>query len=144
MLRAMQVSTWPGKYKIIWRDSSIPLSSRRAQYVRYVLLPSNIALSDGRRDLRRRLFSTLWLIANDISVGHSLSLFLRSSSSSLSSHLVSALHVYAVDLPIKLLRWTNSYPVGLKLNDELGRAFCEGSVRAIEVWWQRTSRLFVN
>lgn len=32
------------------------------------------------------------------------------------------------------LQWTNSYPVGLKLNDELCEAFCTGSILAVDLW----------
>lgn len=85
------------------------------------------------------LFNTLWLIANDISIGYSVSSLLRSHSSSFSKLFINNLEVYAVEMPTRLLQWTNSYPVGLKLNDELGRAFCDSSAKAIELWWRRES-----
>lgn len=105
-----------------------PSSIRPVRQVCHPIIPSHGGC---------RLFSTLWLIANDISIGYSTSSLLCHNTRPLSARICQSLEVYAVDVPIRLLRWMNSYPAGLKLNDELGRAFCESSVQAIELWWHR-------
>lgn len=80
------------------------------------------------------LFNTLWLIANDVILGRAIGRVLMDNSLTLAEWLEYHLRTYTVNLAKSALDWTNSYPVGLKLNDQLGRAFCNGSKMAVDVW----------
>ncbi|POW22294.1 hypothetical protein PSHT_01373 [Puccinia striiformis] len=104
-VRLVEISSWPDRYRKIRREEAEDLSSRRAEYV--------------------MLFNTLWLIANDIIFG-------RASGAILMEH--SQLLADWLEFHLQALLWTNSYPVGLKLNDQLGNAFWVGSNMAIDFW----------
>ncbi|KAI9622781.1 hypothetical protein H4Q26_015065 [Puccinia striiformis f. sp. tritici PST-130] len=90
-VRLVEISSWPDRYRKIRREEAEDLSSRRAEYV--------------------MLFNTSWLIANDIIFG-------RASGAILMEH--SQLLADWLEFHLQALLWTNSYPVGLKLNDQLG------------------------
>ncbi|KAH9819024.1 N-acetylglucosaminyl transferase component-domain-containing protein [Melampsora americana] len=81
------------------------------------------------------LFNTLWLIANDIIFGRSSATLLIENSNLLAVWLESTLEEYTVAFIRKALQWTNSYPAGLKLNDELCETFYTGSVLIVDLWY---------
>ncbi|KAI9630681.1 hypothetical protein KEM48_013709 [Puccinia striiformis f. sp. tritici PST-130] len=113
-VRLVEISSWPDRYRKIRREEAEDLSSRRAEYV--------------------MLFNTLWLIANDIIFGRASGAILMEHSQLLADWLEFHLQTYTVTFVKKALLWTNSYPVGLKLNDQLGNAFWVGSNMAIDFW----------
>lgn len=113
-VRLAEISSWPSRYRKITRDEVTDLPGRRAEYV--------------------MLFNTLWLIANDVILGRAIGRVLMDNSLTLAEWLEYHLRTYTVNLAKSALDWTNSYPVGLKLNDQLGRAFCNGSKMAVDVW----------
>ncbi|CAH7685693.1 N-acetylglucosaminyl transferase component-domain-containing protein [Phakopsora pachyrhizi] len=120
-LRLIEISSWPMRYRKITRADDIALQDCRAEYV--------------------MLFNTLWLIANDIIFGSSSSTFLIENSDSLAILLESFIQKFTVDFIKEALNWTNSYPVGLKLNDQLGQAFCVGSNAAMDFWHRYVLKL---
>ncbi|KAA1078375.1 phosphatidylinositol N-acetylglucosaminyltransferase subunit gpi1 [Puccinia graminis f. sp. tritici] len=113
-VRLVEISSWPSRYRKITREEDADLSGRRAEYV--------------------MLFNTLWLIANDIIFGRTSGQILMENSDLLAAWLEYHLQTYTVMLVKKALHWTNSYPVGLKLNDQLGQAFCLCSNMAVDFW----------
>lgn len=113
-VRISEITSWPARYQKIWREEPTTLLDRRGEYV--------------------RLFNTLWLIANDIIFGRSSATFLMENRNVLAAWLESNLEEYTVNFIRKALQWTNSYPVGLKLNDELCETFYTGSVLIVDLW----------
>ncbi|OAV96425.1 hypothetical protein PTTG_12129 [Puccinia triticina 1-1 BBBD Race 1] len=113
-VRLAEISSWPSRYRKINREEDADLSGRRAEYV--------------------MLFNTLWLIANDIIFGQTSGAILMENSEPLADWLEYHLQTYTVTLVKRALHWTNSYPVGLKLNDQLGQAFCLCSNMAVDFW----------
>ncbi|MBW0503081.1 hypothetical protein O181_042796 [Austropuccinia psidii MF-1] len=114
-VRLIEIFSWPTRYRKITREEDIDLSDCRAEYV--------------------MLFNTLWLIANDIIFGSSSATFLMANSERLANWLQYYVETYTVTFVKVALKWTNSYPVGLKLNDQLGHAFCVGSNAAVDIWY---------
>ncbi|KAG0146484.1 hypothetical protein CROQUDRAFT_657288 [Cronartium quercuum f. sp. fusiforme G11] len=113
-VRISEITSWPARYRKIWKGEEITLLDRRAEYV--------------------RLFNTLWLIANDVIFGTSSARFLMENAIPLAVWLESNLEEYTVTFFKKALQWTNSYPVGFKLNDELCEAFYKSSILAVDLW----------
>jgi len=113
-VRLVEICSWPSRYRKITREEEDDLSDRRAEYV--------------------MLFNTLWLIANDIIFGRAIGAILMENCELLAAWLEYHLQTYTVAFVKQALHWTNSYPVGLKLNDQLGHAFCVCSNLAVDFW----------
>ncbi|PLW17734.1 hypothetical protein PCANC_09073 [Puccinia coronata f. sp. avenae] len=113
-VRMVEISSWPSRYRKITREEDGDLSGRRAEYV--------------------MLFNTLWLVANDIIFGRATGAILMQNCDLLAAWLEYHLQMYTVTLIKRALRWTNSYPVGLKLNDQLGQAFCLCANMTVDFW----------
>ncbi|GAA5833865.1 hypothetical protein JCM11251_005991 [Rhodosporidiobolus azoricus] len=71
-----------------------------------------------------RFYNLLWLIANDVIVGFALASFLRDNSDYLARALEMAINDHALTTLRSLLDWLNSWPMGVKLNDELAGVMC--------------------
>ncbi|WVN87183.1 uncharacterized protein L203_102360 [Cryptococcus depauperatus CBS 7841] len=79
-------------------------------------------------------WNTVWLILNDLILGHVASNLLAIYHPWLIAHLPSAFDEYLVKMPISGLRWLNDWPVGLKLNTPLCQFFCMAIEACIRRW----------
>ncbi|WVO14708.1 hypothetical protein L204_102346 [Cryptococcus depauperatus] len=79
-------------------------------------------------------WNTIWLILNDLILGHVASNLLAIYHPWLIAHLPSAFDEYLVKMPISGLRWLNDWPVGLKLNTPLCQFFCMAIEACIRRW----------
>ncbi|GAA5876157.1 hypothetical protein JCM8547_003383 [Rhodosporidiobolus lusitaniae] len=81
-----------------------------------------------------RFFNLLWLIANDLIVGFALASFLRDNNAYISSVLSSLISEISLTALRSLLAWLNSWPMGIKLNDELAGVFCSFFLFLSRLW----------
>ncbi|GAA6029532.1 hypothetical protein JCM8097_003725, partial [Rhodosporidiobolus ruineniae] len=95
--------------------------------------PSTIRPVEGHQ-LYIRFFNLLWLLANDLIIGFALSSFLREIAGYFASVLEVAIQDYALSSLRGLLEWLNSWPLGVKLNDELAGLICAGFLFLTRVW----------
>jgi phosphatidylinositol glycan class Q protein len=94
-------------------------------------------------------YNNLWLTANDVIVGFGLASMISPHSDWLASELHTWFQVslqvsapesslfkqtYAFEDVRDALVWLNSWPVGLKLNDELGRFLGDAFIWFISAW----------
>ncbi|GJN88761.1 hypothetical protein Rhopal_001729-T1 [Rhodotorula paludigena] len=66
-----------------------------------------------------RFFNLLWLLANDLIIGVALATFVRDNSAAIKQSLARLVKVYVLTYLRDLLDWLNSWPMGVKLNDEM-------------------------
>ncbi|AET37839.1 phosphatidylinositol N-acetylglucosaminyltransferase Ecym_2086 [Eremothecium cymbalariae DBVPG len=72
-----------------------------------------------------RLYNTLWLIANDVSLGVTLGALLLEKRIPLSQALHFGLHVALFEYPIRITKFLVENPFGIKLNAELSKFLSE-------------------
>ncbi|GAA5990169.1 hypothetical protein JCM11641_004243 [Rhodosporidiobolus odoratus] len=83
-----------------------------------------------------RFFNVLWLIANDLILGIALSSFLRHNTSFLSTQLSSFLLSDMLGSLRDVLEWLTSWPMGIKLNDELAGVISSFFLFFLRTWEQ--------
>ncbi|GAA6003175.1 hypothetical protein JCM10207_001785 [Rhodosporidiobolus poonsookiae] len=81
-----------------------------------------------------RFFNLLWLLANDLIIGHALSSLLCDNIPSLARLLTDAIEARALPALHALLAWLTSWPMGIKLNDELSAMLSGGFGFLLRVW----------
>ncbi|PWZ02810.1 Gpi1-domain-containing protein [Testicularia cyperi] len=69
------------------------------------------------------LWNAVWLIANDVILGHALSLILLQYRSQIAELVRPAFQTYFLDGVLWLLDWLANWPAGLKLNTQLSLFF---------------------
>lgn len=81
----------------------------------------------------------LWLIANDVIIGSAVVAILLENADVLGARLGAALQAYAVDAVQANVRWLTEWPLGLKLNDELGGFFRDALLWLTSFWSESAS-----
>ena len=76
----------------------------------------------------------LWLIANDVIIGSAVVAILLENADALGETLGGALQRFAVDAVHASVRWLTEWPLGLKLNDELGGFFRDALLWLTSTW----------
>ena len=76
----------------------------------------------------------LWLIANDVIIGSAIVAILLENADALGQTLADGLQHYAVDAVHSSVRWLTEWPLGLKLNDELGGFFRDALLWLTSTW----------
>ncbi|AGO13476.1 AaceriACL142Wp [[Ashbya] aceris (nom. inval.)] len=72
-----------------------------------------------------RLYNTLWLIANDVSLGVTFAALLVEKREPLAAALQQVLRAALYELPMRITRFLNESPFGIKLNGELSKFLSE-------------------
>ncbi|GAC73450.1 N-acetylglucosaminyltransferase complex, subunit PIG-Q/GPI1 [Moesziomyces antarcticus T-34] len=80
------------------------------------------------------LWNAIWLIANDVILGHAASVLLVQNAAMLAGVGRGSVERYLVDGVFWLLSWLESWPVGLKLNTELSLFFSDAYASLTSTW----------
>ncbi|CDR98652.1 related to GPI1-required for N-acetylglucosaminyl phosphatidylinositol synthesis [Sporisorium scitamineum] len=80
------------------------------------------------------LWNAIWLIANDIILGHAASVLLLQNKTQLAELARSLSERYLLDWVLWLLSWLENWPAGLKLNTELSLFFSD-AYSSLTVTW---------
>ncbi|BGP29852.1 pig-Q [Rhodotorula toruloides] len=117
-----------------------------AQPLAALLLPMYISL---RRDLYGsasaearvqahttyiRFFNLVWLVANDFIVGMALASYVRDNAHFLKDLAEKLVRVYVLAYLRELLAWLSSWPMGVKLNDEVATVICGAFLFLSQLW----------
>ncbi|GAA5925839.1 hypothetical protein JCM1841_006332 [Sporobolomyces salmonicolor] len=81
-----------------------------------------------------RFWNTTWLFANDLIVGAALASFVCENATSLSQVIEVLVMKYVSAYLRDLLRWLNTWPLGVKLNDELATLVCDAFLFLSQLW----------
>ncbi len=80
------------------------------------------------------LWNAIWLIANDVILGHAASVLLVQNAAMLAGVGRGLVEGYLVNGVFWLLSWLESWPVGLKLNTELSLFFSDAYASLTHAW----------
>ncbi|GAA6000804.1 phosphatidylinositol N-acetylglucosaminyltransferase [Rhodotorula paludigena] len=81
-----------------------------------------------------RFFNLLWLLANDLIIGVALATFVRDNAAAIKQSLAQLVKVYVLTYLRDLLDWLNSWPMGVKLNDEVATLICRAFLFISRIW----------
>ncbi|GAA5978717.1 hypothetical protein JCM10908_004457 [Rhodotorula pacifica] len=90
-----------------------------------------VANQDVRRNSRLNL---LWLCINDIIVGVALGTFIRDNRGLFLSVTETFVRTYVLGYLRDLLLWLSSWPMGIKLNDEIAAVICRAFLGLSNLW----------
>ncbi|KAG8948278.1 phosphatidylinositol N-acetylglucosaminyltransferase subunit gpi1 [Tulasnella sp. 424] len=124
------------------KDISATLQQVDTRMEQATILPSQVHLIQQRS--RKNIayssvqyisfYNCIWLILNDVIIGTTVGLFLLENSDLLGIKLAELARTYTVGTLRETLIWLDNWPVGLKLNTELSRAFCLLFVGLTDLW----------
>ena len=80
------------------------------------------------------LWNGVWLIANDLILGHAVSVFILQNHVLIANKLHTVLSTVFFDQLLGLLDWLGNWPAGLKLNTELSSFFGDAYSSLIDFW----------
>lgn len=80
------------------------------------------------------LWNAVWLIANDIIIGHAVSVLLLQNRAQLATLGRCLADRYLLDYVLWLLSWLENWPAGLKLNTELSLFFSDAYSSLTSAW----------
>ncbi|KAJ1030850.1 hypothetical protein NDA18_002079 [Ustilago nuda] len=80
------------------------------------------------------LWNAIWLIANDIILGHAISVLLLQNKTNLSNFGRGLVERYWLERVLWLLSWLENWPAGLKLNTELTLFFSDAYSSLSTAW----------
>ncbi|GAA5939852.1 hypothetical protein JCM10213_007814 [Rhodosporidiobolus nylandii] len=107
-------------YQLHTRLSQVlSLPSTWSSFQRALSSPSSSSSYISAHTSYIRFFNLLWLVANDLIVGYALSSFLRENAEYLASRAGGLLQNDSLSALEGLLEWLNTWPMGIKLNDDL-------------------------
>ena len=86
----------------------------------------------------------LWLIANDVIIGSAVVTILLENADVIAARLGVVLQLYAVDTVQASVRWLTEWPLGLKLNHELGGFFRDALLWLTSTWSESASAIRVR
>ncbi|GHJ85450.1 hypothetical protein NliqN6_1852 [Naganishia liquefaciens] len=89
-------------------------------------------------------YNTVWLIANDLIIGWTISSILSEQSVTLENTANQAFQRLFMWNIMDGLRWLDDWPVGLKLNTPLSRLFCETYIGMANIWPMTISRTLIT
>ncbi|BGP60028.1 pig-Q [Rhodotorula toruloides] len=89
-----------------------------------------------------RFFNLVWLIANDFIVGMALASYVRDNAPFLKHLAEKLVRVYVLAYLRELLAWLSSWPMGVKLNDEVATVICGAFLFLSQLWENGQSALF--
>ncbi|GAA6034429.1 hypothetical protein NBRC10512_006294 [Rhodotorula toruloides] len=81
-----------------------------------------------------RFFNLVWLIANDFIVGMALASYVRDNAPFLKHLAEKLVRVYVLAYLRELLAWLSSWPMGVKLNDEVATVICGAFLFLSQLW----------
>ncbi|GAA5891549.1 hypothetical protein JCM5296_004253 [Sporobolomyces johnsonii] len=81
-----------------------------------------------------RFWNTTWLFANDLIVGAALASFVCENATALSQVIEVLVMKYVSAYLRDLLSWLNTWPLGVKLNDELATLVCDAFLFLSQLW----------
>ncbi|GAA6051856.1 hypothetical protein JCM3770_005500 [Rhodotorula araucariae] len=79
-------------------------------------------------------FNLLWLLANDFIVGVALAFFVRENAKAINRLISQLVEVHVLAYLRDLLNWLDSWPMGIKLNDEVADVICRAFLFLSQVW----------
>ncbi|GAA6045039.1 hypothetical protein NBRC10513_004852 [Rhodotorula toruloides] len=81
-----------------------------------------------------RFFNLVWLVANDFIVGMALASYVRDNAPFLKHLAEKLVRVYVLAYLRELLAWLSSWPMGVKLNDEVATVICGAFLFLSQLW----------
>lgn len=79
-------------------------------------------------------YNTVWLIANDITIGFAFGTFLCENHILLSHMMIQIVENVLINWVQGALGWLDSWPAGLKLNTELSQFYSHAFIELVAVW----------
>ncbi|BGP37926.1 pig-Q [Rhodotorula kratochvilovae] len=79
-------------------------------------------------------FNLLWLLANDFIIGVALALYVRDNAAPIKRLTSQLVEVHVLAYLRDLLDWLNSWPMGVKLNDEVAGVICRSFLFLSQIW----------
>ncbi|KAL9935879.1 hypothetical protein V8E36_005456 [Tilletia maclaganii] len=107
-----------------------PIVSHKLRTLRLTRAYPTYALSSPYMSV----WNGIWLIINDLILGHAAGTFLRANSHALAELLSTSLDRWTVQHVLVLLGWLSDWPAGLKLNTEMARFFSALYSGTAQLW----------
>lgn len=115
------------------RISQLVVAPRLASRLRYLRKEQKLPIDEIAAPYIG-LWNAMWLIANDIILGHAASVILLQNKSELAHVGRELAEKYLLDSVLWLLSWLDNWPAGLKLNTELSLFFSEAYSSLTGAW----------
>ncbi|EST09838.2 N-acetylglucosaminyl transferase component [Kalmanozyma brasiliensis GHG001] len=115
------------------RISQLVVAPRLASRLRYLRKKQKLPINEIAAPYIG-LWNAVWLIANDIILGHAVSVLLLQNKSLLATIGRALADRYLLDYVLWLLSWLENWPAGLKLNTELSLFFSDAYSSLTSTW----------
>ncbi|SPO20778.1 related to GPI1 - required for N-acetylglucosaminyl phosphatidylinositol synthesis [Ustilago trichophora] len=115
------------------RISQLIVAPRLASRLRYLRKQQKLPIDEIAAPYIG-LWNAIWLIANDIILGHAASVFLLQTRAQLAEFGRILAERYLFDSVLWLLSWLENWPAGLKLNTELSLFFSDAYSSLTSAW----------
>lgn len=116
------------------RISQLIIAPRLASRLRYIRKQQKLPI-DSIAAPYIGLWNAIWLIANDIILGHAVSVVLLQNKAYLAQLCRKLVERYLLDSVLWLLSWLENWPAGLKLNTELSLFFSDAYSSLTSAWY---------
>ncbi|SPO19858.1 related to GPI1 - required for N-acetylglucosaminyl phosphatidylinositol synthesis [Ustilago trichophora] len=115
------------------RISQLTVAPRLASRLRYLRKQQKLSIDEIAAPYIG-LWNAIWLIANDIILGHAASVLLLQTKAHLANLGRVSAERYLLDSVLWLLSWLENWPAGLKLNTELSLFFSDAYSSLTSAW----------